>query len=170
MFTPVENVCIMIWELYFFFFSFLGWCETVHLVRRQLIGLLYQPRMIDDECGAVGRMRIGKGNRSTRRKPASVPLYPPQIPHDLAWVRTRAAAVGTWRLAARAMARPSRFVLALMGWCWKPLRFMADIEPSHPSLDTHVIWNSTISQIKFNTGIKMLFYEFFNFVIDCKNA
>jgi hypothetical protein len=33
--------------------------HCVHLVRRPLIGLLYQPRMIDDECGAVGGMRIG---------------------------------------------------------------------------------------------------------------
>jgi hypothetical protein len=54
------------------------------LVRRPLIGLLYQPRMIDDgDCGAVGGMRIGRGNRSTGRKPAPVPLCPPQIPHDL---------------------------------------------------------------------------------------
>jgi hypothetical protein len=37
----------------------------------------------DDECGAVGGMRIGRGNRITRRKPAPVPLFPPQIPHDL---------------------------------------------------------------------------------------
>jgi hypothetical protein len=64
-------------------FSFVGWGETVHLVRRPLFGLLYQPRTIDDECEAVGGMRIGKGNRSTRRKPAPVPLCPPQIPHDL---------------------------------------------------------------------------------------
>jgi hypothetical protein len=28
----------------------------------------------DDECGAVGEMRIGKGNRSTWRKPAPVPV------------------------------------------------------------------------------------------------
>jgi hypothetical protein len=35
-------------------------------------------------------MRIGRGNRSTVRKPAPVPLCPPQIPHDLTWVRTRA--------------------------------------------------------------------------------
>jgi hypothetical protein len=57
----------------------------MHLVRRPLFGLLYQPRMIDDgdECGAVGGMRIGRGNESTRRKPAPVPLCPPQIPHDL---------------------------------------------------------------------------------------
>jgi hypothetical protein len=43
----------------------------------------YQPRMIDNECGAVDGMRIGKGNKSTRRKPAPVPLRPLQIPHDL---------------------------------------------------------------------------------------
>jgi hypothetical protein len=93
------------------FFLFLGvrW-DGVHLVRRPLIGLLYQPRMIhDDEYGAVGGMRIGRENRSTRRKPTPVPLYPPQIPHDLTWARTRAAAVGSRRLTAWAMARPMNY-------------------------------------------------------------
>jgi hypothetical protein len=52
-----------------------GW-DSVHLVRRSPTGLLYQPRMIDDyECGAVGGMKIGRGNRSTRRKPATAPLF-----------------------------------------------------------------------------------------------
>jgi hypothetical protein len=34
------------------------------------------------ECddGEFGGMKIGRGNRSTRRKPAPAPLYPPQIP------------------------------------------------------------------------------------------
>jgi hypothetical protein len=32
--------------------------------------------------------RIGRGNRSIRRKPAPVPLCPPRIPHDLTWDRT----------------------------------------------------------------------------------
>jgi hypothetical protein len=63
--------------------------------------------MIDHrECGTVGRIRIGRGNRSTRRKPAPVPLSPPQIPHDLTWARTRAAAVGSRWLTAWAMVRP----------------------------------------------------------------
>jgi hypothetical protein len=62
-------------EIVIFFFSFLGWGKTV--VRRPLIGLLYQPRMIDDECGTVGGMRIGRGNQSTRRQPTQVPLCPP---------------------------------------------------------------------------------------------
>jgi hypothetical protein len=80
----------------------MGWGDTVHLVRRPLIGLLYQRRIIDydDECGPVGGMRIGRGHRRTRRKPAPTPLCPPQIPHDLTWVRTRAAAVESRRLPA----------------------------------------------------------------------
>jgi hypothetical protein len=36
----------------------------------------------DDECGAVGGMKIGRGNRSSRRKHAPAPLCAPQIPHD----------------------------------------------------------------------------------------
>jgi hypothetical protein len=31
----------------------------------------------------------GRRNKSTRRKPAPVPLCPPQIPHDLTSARTR---------------------------------------------------------------------------------
>jgi hypothetical protein len=38
----------------------------------------YQPWMIDDdECGAFSGMRIGRGNRSTQRKPAPVLLCSP---------------------------------------------------------------------------------------------
>jgi hypothetical protein len=82
-----------------------GW-DWVHWVRRPLTGLLYQPRTIDDECGAVGGMRIGRGNWSIRRKPVPVPFCPPNIPHDLTWARTRAPAVGSRRLTAWAMAWP----------------------------------------------------------------
>jgi hypothetical protein len=31
--------------------------------------------------GEIGGMKIGRGNRSTRRKLVSVPLCPPQNPH-----------------------------------------------------------------------------------------
>jgi hypothetical protein len=63
-------------EVLFFFFKFLGvvW-DWVHLVLRPLIGLLYQPRMIDDEYGAVCGMRIGRENRSTRRKPVTIATF-----------------------------------------------------------------------------------------------
>jgi hypothetical protein len=63
------------------------------------IGLLYQPQMTDNgDCGVVGGMRIGRENRSSRRKHATVPLCPPQIPRALTWARTRAVAVGNQRL------------------------------------------------------------------------
>jgi hypothetical protein len=54
----------------------------------------------EGDYGAIGGMKIGKGNRSTRRKPAPVPLCPPQIPLDQTGDRTRAAAVGSQGLTA----------------------------------------------------------------------
>jgi hypothetical protein len=40
-------------------------------------GPLYKPQMIHEgDCGAIGGMKIGRGNRSTRRKPAPAPLCP----------------------------------------------------------------------------------------------
>jgi hypothetical protein len=69
--------------------------------------------MIDEgDCGAIGGMKIGRGNRSTRRKSAPAPLCPPQIPHDQTRAQTRAAAVGSQRLTAWAMAWP-KFILSL---------------------------------------------------------
>jgi hypothetical protein len=38
------------------------------------------PGVYDD--GEFGGMKICRGNRSTRRKPAPAPLCPPQIPLD----------------------------------------------------------------------------------------
>jgi hypothetical protein len=68
-------------------------------------GLLYQPLIIyDGDCGAIGGIKISKGKGSTWRKPVQVPLCPPQIPHDLTRARTLAAAVGSQRLTASAMA------------------------------------------------------------------
>jgi hypothetical protein len=43
---------------------------------------------------------IGRGNRSTRRKSIIVPIYSPQIPHDLNRGWTRASTVGSRRLTA----------------------------------------------------------------------
>jgi hypothetical protein len=75
------------------------------------------PIELIDEYWAFGGMRIGKGNRSTRRKPTPVPLYPPQIPHDLTWDRSQTAAVGSQRLTAWAMARPTlMIIMTTIGW------------------------------------------------------
>jgi hypothetical protein len=98
---------------YFIIFLFrsvgLDW---VHLIRQLLIGLLYQPGTID-EYGAFGGMSIGRGNRSTQRKPVTISLCPPQIPQDLTWDRTRAAYDGNYRPAAWAMARPTAPVTSM---------------------------------------------------------
>jgi hypothetical protein len=62
------------------------------------VGRLYQPQMIDDDdddCEAVAGMRFGRENRSTQRKPAPMPLCPPQTPYA-----ARASAVGSQRLTA----------------------------------------------------------------------
>jgi hypothetical protein len=61
----------------------------------------------DEEFGGMK----GRGNRSTRRKPAPTTLCPPQIPLDQTRDWTRAAAVGSQRLSASAMARPKFFTL-----------------------------------------------------------
>jgi hypothetical protein len=65
------------------------------------------PAPDDDHCGAIRGMRIGRGNRSTRRNPAPVPLCPPQIPHDLTWARTQDPTVGSRRLTTWDMWRPA---------------------------------------------------------------
>jgi hypothetical protein len=56
------------------------------------------PALGDYYDGEIARM-IGRGNRSTRRKPAPMPLCSPQTPHT-ARKRTRAAKVGSQRLTA----------------------------------------------------------------------
>jgi hypothetical protein len=66
-------------------------------------------------------------------KPALLSLCSPQIQHDLTWARSRAAAVGSRRLTAWAMARP--FTEKLVSrqnyiWEWKTC-------PEHPS-DKHM--------------------------------
>jgi hypothetical protein len=49
------------------------------------------PALGDYDDGEIDGIMIGRGNRSTRRKPAPVPLCPPQTPHA-ARTRTRATA------------------------------------------------------------------------------
>jgi hypothetical protein len=53
--------------------------------------------MIDeDDCGVIGGMKIGRGNRSTRRKPAPAPLCPTTKSHMTGpGLEPRAAAVGS---------------------------------------------------------------------------
>jgi hypothetical protein len=79
--------------VYYFFIIIISGVRLSPLGTTATTGLLYQPQMMDDgDCGAIGGLKIGRGNRSTRRKPAPVPLCPKQIPHDQTRARTRAAA------------------------------------------------------------------------------
>jgi hypothetical protein len=74
---------IMIQVFPHLFIFFIGGVGLSPLGTAATSGLLYRPQMIDeDDCGAIGEMKIGRGNRSSRRKPAPASLCPPQIPHD----------------------------------------------------------------------------------------
>jgi hypothetical protein len=66
------------------------------------------PAHDDDDCGVIGGIRIGRGNRSTLRKPVPAPLCPTKIPHDL----SQAAAMGSRRLTAWAMAHLRKCLLS----------------------------------------------------------
>jgi hypothetical protein len=62
-------------------FIIILWGGTKSLGTAATFCLLYKPQMIDEgDCGAIGGMKIGRGNRSTQRKPAPAPLCPPQDP------------------------------------------------------------------------------------------
>jgi hypothetical protein len=64
----------------------------------------------DYDGGEFGGMKIGRGNRSTRRKLVPVPLCKPQIPLDPTRARIRAAAVESQRLTVCAMAQPAALI------------------------------------------------------------
>jgi hypothetical protein len=49
-------------------------------------------------------LRDGKTNFSEKQTPIQMPLFSLQILHTIAWYRTRASAVRSWRLAAVAVA------------------------------------------------------------------
>jgi hypothetical protein len=91
-----------------------GW-DYVHLVLRPLFAYCTGPRWyLNGDCRAIVGMNICRGSRSTRRKPAPVPLCRPQTPHDQTLTGTRSSVVGSQRLIAWAMARPRVFVVRAM--------------------------------------------------------
>jgi hypothetical protein len=72
----------------YFFIFYYWWGGTKSLGTAATSGLAW-PQMIDeDDCGAIGGIKIGRGNRSTRRKSVPAPLCSPQIPHDQTRART----------------------------------------------------------------------------------
>jgi hypothetical protein len=97
---------IQLCSIIYLFLFFMGW-DWVHLLLRPLLAYCTS-HMIDGDCGAICGMWIGSGNSGTRRKPAPVP---PHTPHDLSGARNGAAAVGSRRLTAWAMARSHIYVV-----------------------------------------------------------
>jgi hypothetical protein len=53
-----------------------------------------------NEYEAVSEVRIGRRNCGTEIKFSPLPPCSPQIPHDLTWDQTRAAAIGSRQLTA----------------------------------------------------------------------
>jgi hypothetical protein len=84
----------------FFFNSHMG--RGVQIGSTRHIGHFWPilPAPGDCEGGEFGGIKIGRGNQSTRTKPAPEPLCPPQIPLEQVRARTRAAAMGSQRLTA----------------------------------------------------------------------
>jgi hypothetical protein len=78
----IKHQLIAVWSEFWKFFIIIGVGLSL-LGTAATSGLLYKPQMIDEgDCGAIGGMKTGRGDRSTQRKPAPTPLCPPQIPHD----------------------------------------------------------------------------------------
>jgi hypothetical protein len=98
------------------------------------------PATGDYDNGEIGGMMIGRGNRSTRRKPALVLLGPPQSPHA-ARTRIRAAAVGSQRLTLRATARPipvmTSFILRAQN-CFKAIHATNNKDISFPCMPLNI--------------------------------
>jgi hypothetical protein len=103
------------------FFIVVGW-DLSPLSTAANTGQLYHPGWWMMMSGSSRCSENLQGNLSTRRKAAPVPLCP-QMPHDLTWGRTPAAAVGSRRLTIRAMARPKNWLLV---WTFPTL----DVFPS----------------------------------------
>jgi hypothetical protein len=97
-----------------------GWSPNwVHSAHQSLLAYFTCPGYCEDG-------KFGRGNQSTRRNPTRPPLCPPQIPLHQTRARTRAAAVGSQRLTAWAMARPFMLSVTMSGtnhfhsWDTKP--------------------------------------------------
>jgi hypothetical protein len=97
-----------------------------------------------DDDGEIGGI-IGTGNRSTRRKPASVPLCPPQTPLS---ARTRTRPAATNRLSygmAIAFMLPNKYAEAenlLIVFTWYPVR----ISTKTPAVHTDVLFGGCVGK------------------------
>jgi hypothetical protein len=137
-FSSLYKVLSLLGDKFQYFFNWYsgGWSpigSTRHCGQQWPI--VPAPGDYDWEIGGM----IGRGNRSTRRKPAPVPLCPPQTPHA-SQTRTRAAAVGSQRLTAWATAGPkfqytflsiSFYIAGLVVLVWLCFKLVAGVKIKH---------------------------------------
>jgi hypothetical protein len=71
------------------------WFQVAYFMMLPVLRLCSVNDRMINECGAVGGMRIGRGNSGTLRKSVPVRLFPPQFPHDFTWNWTWTAMVGS---------------------------------------------------------------------------
>jgi hypothetical protein len=113
--------------------------------------------MIDDECEGVDGMVVRR-NQNTQRKPTTVPLFPPQIPHGLTRARTQVAEAGNRRLTAWTMARPSYICIMIISCVHDP-----DNKPETRSAHHWLIRLNYIGNCK-TCGKGVLVVKFFVFL------
>jgi hypothetical protein len=96
-----QSLCLAYRDLLFIIVIILSGVRLSPLGTVATTGLLYRLQIIDNsDCGEFCGMKIDRGNRSSRRKPAPAPLCPPQPSHEQTRARTQAFAVGSQRLTA----------------------------------------------------------------------
>jgi hypothetical protein len=105
---------IYLWLVSFFLIDIVGGGVQLGPLGTAATNRPIVPAPGDYDDGEIGGIMIGKGNRSTRRKPVPVPLCPPQTSHA-ARTRTRATAAGSQRITAWATARP---IYDSKSFCW----------------------------------------------------
>jgi hypothetical protein len=121
----------------------------------------------DCEDGEFGGMKIGRGNRSIRRKPAPAPLSLPQIPLDQTRARTRVAAVGSQRQTAWAMARPGLKVTSLARNSFSYLHHVLTL--SHV-VQEEVLTSTHQSQGYWNYKLRIFWQKIFVVIVEIKTV
>jgi hypothetical protein len=96
--TLTYDIVVVVFQRVFFLIGIVGGGAQLGPLDIAASNRPIVPAPGDYDDGDIDGM-IGRGNRSTRRKRAPMPLCPPQTTHA-ARTRTRVAAVGSQRLTA----------------------------------------------------------------------